>query len=98
MKIDYAIVGFLFFVGKITIYEANIAEAVALFAIAGLCGFRHWLAQRKIKDKNVEFENAVKEEFEKANLELKSLRDAVGALKLGSAYVPFRPQNGQLKK
>jgi hypothetical protein len=101
MKVDYAIIGFLLFVGRITLYGSSIGEAIALFALVVLCGFRHWLAQQTVKDKNAEFENAVKTEFEKVNVEFSNLRTSLGALNLGATYkvAPFRPSNGQqLKK
>jgi hypothetical protein len=100
MKLDYAIIGFLLVVARITIYGASIGEAIALFALGSLCGFRHWLSQQKIRDRNEEFEGAVKKEFEKVAVELNSLRNAVGTLNLGNAYKQpaIRPLNGQLKR
>ncbi len=99
MKIDYAIIGFLCFVGRITIYGASIGEAIALFALAGLCGAKHWIEQQKVKDVNAEFEENVKIEFERANQEITGVKNALGALNLGMAQRnPFRTGNGQLQK
>lgn len=101
MKLDYSIIAFLLLVGRITTSGASVGEALALFALASLCGAKQWMELQKIKEHNKEFEDNVKVEFERAAQEINNLKSAVGAMGLGNTFKQspmFRPLNGQVKK
>lgn len=83
-SINYSILGFATFAGRLAICGASIGDAIALFAFAGLYGWQSWLKHQEVKKYNEKFEQDVKIEFLKAADELAKLKGVLGALNLGT--------------
>lgn len=83
---NYAVLGFSAFAARLALCGASIGDAIALFAFAGLYGFKTWMNHQEIIKHNEQFESAVKVEFQKVADELSKVKTAMGALNLGSTY------------
>lgn len=84
-NLNYAVMGFIAFSVRLAIFGATLADALAIFAFAGLYGFQIYLKHQDVKKYNEKFEADVKIEFQKAAEEIAKVKTAVSGMTLGNS-------------
>lgn len=100
-NLNYSILGFTLFAGRLALLGATIGDAIALFAFAGLYGFNSYMKKLETHKYNEQFEADVKAEFKIAANKITAIESAMGAINLGSTFnrQPAKPvSNGSIQR